>query len=238
MSDSKPGIDRGFLVLADISGYTAFLSKAELEHAQEILTDLLETIVDGFKTLLTIHKIEGDAVFAYTRDAHLLRGETLLELIESTYVAFRQRTKNVRRHTTCDCRACNNISTLDLKFIVHHGDFAHAEHRRAARAGRHRREPGAPAAQEPRQRADRLVGVCPLQQAGPGAAPGCTCRAWSTASRSTSTWGRADLRPGPARTLRDLMRASGTSRWRRRTPSCRSPQVIRATPAGAVGLDE
>jgi len=124
MSDSKSGIQRGFLVLADISGYTAFLSKAELEHAQEILTDLLETILDGFKPLLTIHKIEGDAVFAYTRDADLLRGETLLELIESTYVAFRGRTKNVRRHTTCDCRACNNISTLDLKFIVHHGDFA------------------------------------------------------------------------------------------------------------------
>jgi hypothetical protein len=124
MSDSTKGIQRGFLVLADISGYTAFLSKAELEHAQEILTDLLETIVDHFKTLLTIHKIEGDAVFGYARDAQLLRGETLLELIESTYSAFRERTKNARRHTTCDCRACNNISMLDLKFIVHHGDFA------------------------------------------------------------------------------------------------------------------
>ncbi len=124
MSDSPKGIQRGFLVLADISGYTAFLSKAELEHAQEILTDLLETIVDGFKSLLTIHKIEGDAVFGYARDAQVLRGETLLELIESTYMAFRDRTKNVRRHTGCTCRACNNISTLDLKFIVHHGDFA------------------------------------------------------------------------------------------------------------------
>jgi hypothetical protein len=124
MSDSKPGIDRGFLVLADISGYTAFLSKVELEHAQEILTDLLETIVGNLQSFLTIHKIEGDAVFGYARDARLLRGETLLELIESTYVAFRGRTKNVRRHSTCDCRACNNISTLDLKFIVHHGDFA------------------------------------------------------------------------------------------------------------------
>lgn len=124
MSGSKPGIDRGFLVLADISGYTAFLSKAELEHAQEILTDLLETIVSNLQSFLTIHKIEGDAVFGYARDAQLLRGETLLELIESTYVAFRGRTKNVRRHSTCGCRACNNISTLDLKFIVHHGDFA------------------------------------------------------------------------------------------------------------------
>jgi len=56
-------------VLADISGYTAFLTKAELEHAQEILTDLLETIIGRFQSLLIIHKIEGDAVFGYTRDA-------------------------------------------------------------------------------------------------------------------------------------------------------------------------
>ena len=124
MSETLTGIQRGFLVLADISGYTAFLSKAELEHAQEILTDLLENIIENFSSLLTIHKIEGDAVFGYVREADLLRGETLLELIESTYIAFRQRTKNVRRHSTCGCRACGNISTLDLKFIVHHGDFA------------------------------------------------------------------------------------------------------------------
>ena len=45
-------------------------------------------------------------------------------MIESTYVDFRQRTKNVRRHTDCGCRACSNISMLDLKFIVHHGEFA------------------------------------------------------------------------------------------------------------------
>jgi hypothetical protein len=124
MSGSNSGVQRGFLVLADISGYTAFLSKAELDHAQEILIDLLETVVDRFNTLLTIHKIEGDAVFGYSLDSDTVRGETLLELLESTYVAFRQRTKNVRRHTTCDCRACNNVSMLDLKFIVHHGDFA------------------------------------------------------------------------------------------------------------------
>ena len=48
--------ERGHLVLADISGYTAFLSRTELEHAQEILTDLLKTILQRVKTLLTIEK--------------------------------------------------------------------------------------------------------------------------------------------------------------------------------------
>ena len=55
--------------------------------------------------------------------SQVVRGETLLELIESTYTDFRERMKNVRRHTTCTCRACQSIPMLDLKFILHYGDF-------------------------------------------------------------------------------------------------------------------
>ena len=123
MSNSTSPIEHGYMVLADISGYTSFLSQTELDHAHEILTDLLETILKRFKTLLTIHKIEGDAIFAYTSEASEPRGETLLELIESTYDDFRGRMRNVRRHTTCTCRACKSIPMLDLKFILHHGEF-------------------------------------------------------------------------------------------------------------------
>jgi uncharacterized protein YndB with AHSA1/START domain/class 3 adenylate cyclase len=123
MSDSPARIQNGYLVLADISGYTAFLSQTELDHAHEILTDLLETILTRFKSVLTVHKIEGDAIFAYAPEPPVVRGEALLELIEATYTAFRERMKNVRRHTTCTCRACQSIPTLDLKFMAHHGDF-------------------------------------------------------------------------------------------------------------------
>lgn len=35
--------EHGYLILADISGYTSYLAQVELEHAQEILTDLLAT---------------------------------------------------------------------------------------------------------------------------------------------------------------------------------------------------
>jgi len=113
----------GYLVLADISGFTAYLAQVELDHAHEILTDLLEGIVGQFKTLLTLSKLEGDAVFAYTSESQLTRGETLLELLESTYVIFRDRVEAAHRRTTCTCRACQAIPTLDLKFFVHHGDY-------------------------------------------------------------------------------------------------------------------
>jgi hypothetical protein len=113
----------GYLVLADISGYTFYLSKVELDHAHEILTDLLTAIVNRFKTLLTISKLEGDAVFAYTPETSVSRGETLLELVESTYIDFHDRIQSSHRHTTCQCRACQGMSSLDLKFFIHHGDY-------------------------------------------------------------------------------------------------------------------
>lgn len=113
----------GYLLLADLSGYTSFVAGTELDHSHEILSDLLETICMRIEKLLTIHKLEGDAVFAYAPEAVITRGETVLELIESTYMAFRDRQTDIRRATTCTCKACQNIPSLDLKFILHHGDY-------------------------------------------------------------------------------------------------------------------
>jgi len=113
----------GYLLLADISGYTSFVAGTELDHSHEILSDLLETICVQIEKLLTIHKLEGDAVFAYAPESKITRGETILELIESTYAAFRDRQVDIHRSTTCTCLACKGIPSLDLKFIAHHGDY-------------------------------------------------------------------------------------------------------------------
>jgi len=113
----------GYLLLADISGYTSYLAGVELDHAQGILTDLLEVIVGRLRSLMTIGKLEGDAVFAYVDEAQVGRGETLLELVEATYFDFRDRREAVKRRTTCTCAACRAIPTLDLKFITHHGAY-------------------------------------------------------------------------------------------------------------------
>ena len=119
--EQKP--QHGYLVLADISGYTSYLAGVELDHAQGVLTDLLENIVASFKALLTISKLEGDAVFGYVAESQVSRGETLIEFVEATYMAFRDRQDGVKRATTCTCNACRAIPSLDLKFIIHHGDY-------------------------------------------------------------------------------------------------------------------
>ena len=113
----------GYLVLADISGYTSFVANTELEHANVVISYLLEAIVDKMDSALTISKLEGDAVFAYIEDSKLQNGESLLELIDQTYLAFRDQAETLHKEATCPCRACQAIPALDLKFMVHHGDF-------------------------------------------------------------------------------------------------------------------
>ena len=113
----------GYLVIADISGYTSFVAKSELDHSHEILSELLELLVSRFQPTMTISKLEGDAVFAYAPEEVFVRGETLIDFIESMYVAFRDKQLSMKRTTTCTCNACRNIPSLDLKFFLHCGDY-------------------------------------------------------------------------------------------------------------------
>jgi hypothetical protein len=49
-----------FLVIAELTGYTAYLSTSELEHAPAIAGDLLETIVGRLEPPFRLTKFEGD----------------------------------------------------------------------------------------------------------------------------------------------------------------------------------
>lgn len=113
----------GYLILADISGYTSFVAQTEIEHAGMALSYLLETIVETLDDLLTISKLEGDAVFAYIEESKLEDCKLLLDLIDQTYLAFRDKALALFSQATCPCRACRALPSLDLKLILHHGDF-------------------------------------------------------------------------------------------------------------------
>ena len=113
----------GYLILADISGYTSFVAKTEIEHADMALSFLLETIVEQISSLLTVCQLEGDAVFAYIEESQLQEARSLLELVDQTYLSFREKALALYSQATCPCRACRALPTLDLKFILHHGEF-------------------------------------------------------------------------------------------------------------------
>ena len=114
---------QGFLVLADISGYTAFLTGTELEHAQAIIHELTTLIRERLAPPLRFVKLEGDAVFCYADETAFPDGERLAELLEACYFEFSNLLLNMVRTTTCQCAACATMSTLDLKFIAHFGTY-------------------------------------------------------------------------------------------------------------------
>ncbi|MDP8960606.1 MAG: DUF2652 domain-containing protein [Actinomycetota bacterium] len=115
--------ERGCLLIADISGYTTYLLGTELDHAHEILGDLIDTVLRRLQPVLRLSKLEGDAAFCYALEDDI-EPSMLLDTIEQTYFAFRARLRDVQQATSCGCRACLLMPNLDLKFVVHHGIFA------------------------------------------------------------------------------------------------------------------
>lgn len=116
-------VETGYLLIADITGYTQYLSDSELEHAQQILTALLNVLIRKTKPPLVISRLAGDAVISYAIRERFVAPQTFAEMLEDTYLGFRRQIELMVRNTTCTCNACRKISSLDLKFFVHYGQF-------------------------------------------------------------------------------------------------------------------
>ena len=108
-------------LIADISGYTGYLADVELDHAQDILADLVGAVVTALRPNFRLAKLEGDAAFTFMTTERI-DGSMLLDTIERCYFGFRRRRRDVRQATTCECNACTRIPDLDLKFVVHYGE--------------------------------------------------------------------------------------------------------------------
>ena len=115
--------DHGFLILADVSGFTRFVTTTELEHGSDIIAALLDEVVGHLSPPLEIQEIEGDAVFALGGEGSPLPKERLLEVLEDAFAAFKARQRAMQEIETCPCGACQQSGSLDLKMVVHHGPF-------------------------------------------------------------------------------------------------------------------
>jgi hypothetical protein len=56
---------KGFFILTDISGYTEFLTKSELDHAQAALQSLFDVQLAHIQHPFVISGFRGDAIFMY-----------------------------------------------------------------------------------------------------------------------------------------------------------------------------
>ena len=135
-SEDRSGVGRGTLLLADISGYTAFLQAVARAHAADmaagafipeaypLLTSLLDGIIERIAPPFVVSKLEGDAVFAFAAEGELgIRGQSLVDRLIACYAAYRARVERAGEIMTCTCDACISIGGLELKFVLHHGDY-------------------------------------------------------------------------------------------------------------------
>ena len=121
-----------YLLLADISGYSAFMTSVEQAHGVDfshgipagfaVLGELLDTVIEGVQPAFAVAKLEGDAVFAVAPAAALdARGEELLGRLQALYQAFHARREKARAARDHVCTACPVVGSLDLKMVLHRG---------------------------------------------------------------------------------------------------------------------
>lgn len=127
---------RGTLLLADISGYTGFLQGVADAHyelvieaetpppAYGLVASLLDGIVEAIVPPFRLVKFEGDAVFVVAGEGDAgVGGADLLTLLRTCHAEFRTRLDMANERWTCDCDSCSRAYLLDLKFVLHHGDY-------------------------------------------------------------------------------------------------------------------
>jgi hypothetical protein len=115
--------NKGFFVITDISGYTEYLTGSELDHANEILQSLFDVQLQAVKHPFLISGFRGDAIFMYVPETNFIQSQSFLEALENFYIVFADTLQQMQYNTTCTCRACKNMSMLDLKMCIHYGEY-------------------------------------------------------------------------------------------------------------------
>jgi hypothetical protein len=156
---------QGFLLIADLTGYTTFLTSSELEHAQGVLDALFKSIFAEIKAPIVLSNLQGDAALAYLPDSSVPQRQFPLDAIERIYCSFANTLGAMRLNTTCSCNACRNMGGLDLPASRRVRDADAGGTDRAAGAGGHSR---APADEEFGDQGDRRQGLCAGDAAGRG----------------------------------------------------------------------
>ncbi|MFB8145215.1 DUF2652 domain-containing protein [Microbacterium sp. NPDC056003] len=118
---------RAALLIADIGGYTAYMSshRMTLAHAEVNTARMLDRMISaapGFDLV----EIEGDAAFLSRRVDGRDPDTTVTDVLRTA--AAMHRAFHVERHyvatNLCPCGGCKQVGELKLKFVAHVGEVA------------------------------------------------------------------------------------------------------------------
>lgn len=121
--DAEPlsPMTNGTFLLADIGGYTTFLSDVGIEHAKEITSHLLNGMVAVNPDHWKVGNVVGDCLFLYSDSDET--SDEIFAQVRGLYENFRDGIMEIAAGSTCRCGACDRSGDLALKFVVHGGEF-------------------------------------------------------------------------------------------------------------------
>lgn len=122
-------LTHAFLVIIDISGYTEFITQrtVSLLHAEQIITELMESVIDRAAHPLLVNKLEGDAALLYNEcpPGDLPAAQDVFAQVRAFFPAFHACLARQReQRANCSCDACTRMDRLALKAFVHVGEIA------------------------------------------------------------------------------------------------------------------
>jgi hypothetical protein len=126
---------RALLVIADIGGYTRFMTlhRLSIAHAQANTDRLLQATIDAAPRLRLVG-LEGDAAFfhvAEPEDEEI--ASTIAGLAATMHRAFHERRREMEALSACVCAACEQLDRLRVKFVAHLGEVVTQTARRATK---------------------------------------------------------------------------------------------------------
>ena len=108
------------LVIADIGGYTRFMSlhRMSLAHAQENTLRLLDAVIDAAPDL-ELSGLEGDAAFLYVTDPTAQEvTRSLAGLASTMHAAFHTDQGKMASLSVCRCDARHQTGKLNVKIVA------------------------------------------------------------------------------------------------------------------------
>jgi hypothetical protein len=122
-TSNESAVQSALLFMPDISGFTEFVSTTEIQHAQSIVGELLETIMESNQLDMQVSNVAGDAIFFYRLGkAPVL--EQLLEQVQHMFTRFYEQLLRYDHERICPCGACTGAMHLKLKFFAHYGEVS------------------------------------------------------------------------------------------------------------------
>jgi len=111
----------GTFILADIGGYTGFLTGVGIEHGKKVTSNLFNSMLKANHGHWKVGNVEGDCIFFYREGRE--QPETLLAHARNLYEDFCGQIIDISGGGACPCGVCTKINQLALKVVVHAGEF-------------------------------------------------------------------------------------------------------------------